>query len=56
MKKLAIGLLDDAPAIRRGAHLTLCLPLAEALPVSLAESFYDAFVGLLRLPQRLDVS
>jgi hypothetical protein len=43
--------LDNVPAIRRGDRLTLCLPIADAQPVALNVSFYDAFVQSLRLPK-----
>jgi hypothetical protein len=45
--------LDDVPAIRRSDRLTLCLPIADAQPVALNASFYDAFVQSLRLPKNL---
>ena len=31
--------LDEVPAIRRAGVLTLCLPISEAMPVSLSEPF-----------------
>lgn len=36
--------LDETPAVRRNGRLTLALPCARAMPVSLDEPFYDAFV------------
>lgn len=36
--------LDEVPAVRRNGVLTLALPCPRALPVSLDEGFYDAFV------------
>jgi hypothetical protein len=36
--------MDEVPAVRRHKTLTLTLPISEALPVSLAEPFYAAFV------------
>jgi len=39
--------LDDVPAIRRRGVLTLCLPVDKALPVTLHESFYTAFIDAI---------
>ena len=36
--------LDEVPAVRRNGALTLALPCERALPVSLDEPFYAAFV------------
>ena len=41
--------LDEVPAVRRNGSLTLALPCAWALPVSLDETFYDAFVRAVTL-------
>jgi hypothetical protein len=41
--------LDEVPAVRRGKHLTLCIPVADALPVSMHEPFYTAFVRAVAL-------
>lgn len=41
--------LDAVPAVRRNGRLTLALPCAEALSVSLEEPFYDAFVQAVAL-------
>ena len=41
--------LDEVPAIRRAGVLTLCLPISEAMPVSLSEPFYAAFVRAVAL-------
>jgi hypothetical protein len=48
--RLNVTQLDDVPAIRRGDRFTLCLPTDQAQQVSLQESFYEAFVGSLKLP------
>jgi hypothetical protein len=39
--------LDDVPAVRRGKVLTLCIE--RALPVSMDEPFYAAFVRAVAL-------
>ncbi|WP_439926190.1 hypothetical protein [Nitrobacter sp. JJSN] len=41
--------LDEVPAVRRGKGLTLCIPVAHALPVSMNEPFYTAFVRAVAL-------
>lgn len=41
--------LDDVPAVRRGKVLTLCMPIERALPVSMDEPFYAAFVRAVAL-------
>ena len=41
--------LDEVPAIRRAGVLTLCLPISEAMPVSLSDPFYAAFVRAVAL-------
>jgi hypothetical protein len=41
--------LDEVPAIRRAGVLTRCLPISEAMPVSLSEPFYAAFVRAVAL-------
>jgi hypothetical protein len=41
--------LDDVPAVRRGKVLTLCMPIERALPVSMNEPFYSAFVRAVAL-------
>lgn len=37
--------LDAVPAVRRGSVYTLACPLDQAMPVSLKDDFYAAFVG-----------
>jgi hypothetical protein len=37
------------PAVRRGKVLTLCMPIERALPVSMDEPFYAAFVRAVAL-------
>jgi hypothetical protein len=41
--------LDAVPAVTRNGKLTLALPCGRALPVSLAEPFYAAFVAAVAL-------
>lgn len=41
--------LDAVPAVRRRGGLTLALPLTEAMPVTLQEPFYAAFVRAVAL-------
>lgn len=41
--------LDAAPAVTRNGKLTLALPCDRALPVSLREPFYAAFVDAVAL-------
>lgn len=41
--------LDDTPAVRRAGALTLCIPVTRAVPVSLTEPFYSAFVRAVAL-------
>lgn len=41
--------LDDVPAIHRAGALTLCIPVTRAIPVSLTEPFYSAFVRAVAL-------
>ena len=41
--------LDDVPAVKRRGALTLALPISRALPVSLAQPFYEAFVDAVAL-------
>lgn len=41
--------LDDVPAQRRGTSLILCIPLEQAMLVSLEHSFYGAFVSAIAL-------
>lgn len=41
--------LDSLPAERRGAALTVSMPLADALPVSMRQSFHTAFVDAVAL-------
>ncbi|WFU66681.1 hypothetical protein [Bradyrhizobium brasilense] len=46
--------LDDVPAARISGKLTLHIPLDQAMPASLLESFYSVFVRAVTLytPQR----